>query len=219
MFPMRMGSSAAQAATGASSVATPIPPNTSGGRPRYVHVAVSAAAFVLPGDLDVVVSAGTAATGVLTAAGQPTDGETVTIDGKVYTFQDTLTNVDGNVLIGATASDSLDNLIAAIMGTAGAGTTYAAATTRHPTVNAAAGVGDTVDVTARGEGTWGNAIGTTEDAAQLSWGAATLTGGTAVGARVDPAAPLVLAVHGQTHIAHIQESGAGTITIVPLEQE
>lgn len=62
--------------------------------------------------------------------------ETVTIDVKVYTFQTTLTDVDGNVLIGATFAESLANLIAAVNLDVGAGTTYAASMTLHPTVEA-----------------------------------------------------------------------------------
>lgn len=120
-----------------------------------------------------------AATGTLTAAGNPSDGNTVTIGTRVYTFQTVLTNVAGNVLIGASASDSLDNLIAAITGGAGSGTVYAAATTTHPTVTAVAGIGDTVTVTALTAGTAGNAIATTETSSNLSFGAATLTGGVA----------------------------------------
>ena len=118
-----------------------------------------------------------AATGVLTLTGNALNSQTVTIDTKVYTFQTTLTNVDGNVLIGATASDSLDNLIAAITLGAGAGTTYATSTTEHPTVTAAAGAGDTMDVTAKTAGTSGNSIATTETLTNGSWANATLTGG------------------------------------------
>lgn len=117
------------------------------------------------------------ATGVLTAAGNPGDGDTVTIGSKIYTFQTVLTNVDGNVLIGASASDSLDNLIAAINLGAGSGTVYAAATTLHPTVSAAAGAGDTMNASAKTAGAAGNAIATTEASTNLSWAAATLTGG------------------------------------------
>lgn len=117
------------------------------------------------------------ATGVLTLTGDPLDGESVLIDTKTYTFEDTLTNVDGNVLIGATASDSIDNLIAAIVLGAGSGTLYAAATTLHPTVSAAAGVGDTMDATAKSPGIGGNTIATTEGLTNGSWGAATLEDG------------------------------------------
>lgn len=118
------------------------------------------------------------ATGVLTLTGNAGDTETVVIGGKTYTFQTVLTNSDGNVLIGATASDSIDNLIAAITTGAGAGTVYAAATVIHPTVTAAAGAGDTMDVTALTAGTAGNSIGTTETLGNGSFGGATLSGGT-----------------------------------------
>lgn len=120
-----------------------------------------------------------AATGTLTLVANPTDGDTVTIGTKTYTLQDTLTNTNGNVKIGATASDTLDNLIAAINLAAGAGTTYAAATTVHPTVTAAAGAGDTMTVTAKSTGTAGNAIATTETFTNSGnvFGAATLAGG------------------------------------------
>lgn len=126
---------------------------------------------------DIVVPSGVAATGILTLTGNALDTETVTIDTKTYTFQATLTDVDGNVLIGATASDSIDNLIAAITLGAGSGTLYAASTTLHPTVTAAAGAGDTMDATAKTQGTAGNTIATTETLTNGSWGAATLSGG------------------------------------------
>jgi hypothetical protein len=123
--------------------------------------------------------AAVAATGTLTAAANAADTETVTIGGKVYTFQDTLTNVDGNVKVGATAADSLANLSAAINLGSGAGTLYAAATTLHPSVSGN-GASPLV-VTAKTAGAAGNSIATTETAAQLSWGAATLTGGANAG--------------------------------------
>jgi hypothetical protein len=126
---------------------------------------------------DVVVPAAVSAVGTLTATANFADTETVTTGTKTYTFQTVLTNVDGNVLIGATASDSLDNLIAAINLGAGSGTLYAAATTANGFVSAAAGAGDTMDVTALTTGAHGNAIATTDGAANASWGSATLTGG------------------------------------------
>ena len=103
--------------------------------------------------------------------------ETITIGSKIYRFQSTLTNVDGNVHIGASTSDSIDNLIAAIMLGAGGGVDYAAVMTEHPTVTATAGAGDTMDTLAKTVGAAGNAIATTETSANASWGAATLTGG------------------------------------------
>lgn len=81
---------------------------------------------------------------ILTLSGNITDGETVTIDSKVYTFEDELTEVDGNVHIGVAATNTIDNLIDAINLGAGGGTDYATATTLHPTVTGAVGAGDTM---------------------------------------------------------------------------
>lgn len=119
-----------------------------------------------------------AATGVLTLTVFPLNNETITIDAKVYTWQDVLTNVDGNVLIGGVGGEqTLDNLIAAINLGAGAGTAYAAATTLHPTVSASAGPGFTMDAQAKTAGTGGNSIATTETMTGSSWANATLLGG------------------------------------------
>jgi len=126
---------------------------------------------------DITVPASVQAAGTLTAAGNFANGNTVTTGTKTYTFQTVLTNVDGNVLIGATASDSLDNLIAAINLGAGSGTLYAAATTANGFVSAAAGAGDTMVATALFGGTVGNTIATTETSATASWGGSTLSGG------------------------------------------
>lgn len=114
--------------------------------------------------------------GTLTLTGNAVDLETVTIDGVVYTWVDTLVSAF-DVLIGATASDSLDNLIAAINGAAGAGTTYGTGTTAHPRVDAAAGAGDTMTATATSFGSGGNGIGTSTVMADGSWATTHLTGG------------------------------------------
>lgn len=127
---------------------------------------------------DITVPSSATATETLTLTGNALDTETVTLGTKTYTFQTSLTDVDGNVLIGATASDSLDNLIAAITLGAGAGTTYAASMTANDDATAAAGAGDTMDASATGGGTWGNLIATTETLTNGSWGAAVMSGGT-----------------------------------------
>lgn len=119
------------------------------------------------------------ATGTLTATANFANSETVTLNGKVYTFQTTLTNVDGNVKIGATLTASLLNLLHAINKLGGvSGTDYAAATTVHPTIEATASNATTLNVRALVSGTGGNALTTTETCANASFGAATLTGGT-----------------------------------------
>lgn len=146
-----------------------------------------------------------AATGTLTLLGNLADGNTVTIGTKTYTFQTVLTNIDGNVLIGAFAWDSIDNLISAINLAAGAGTTYAAATTLHPTVTAVAGAGDTLEATAKVLGVSGNSIVTTAVSGAASWGAASLTGGVTetatIGGKVYTFDTVLLNIDGHVLIA------------------
>lgn len=107
------------------------------------------------------------------------DTNTVTIGSQVYTFQTVLTDSADNVLIGASASDSADNLIAAIMGGAGVGTLYGTGTSINTDVTAVAGSGDTIDVIAIIAGTVSNVIATTDTITGTSaWDNVTLTGGT-----------------------------------------
>lgn len=119
-------------------------------------------------------------------ASNVSNGDTVTIGSKVYTFQTVLTNVDGNVKIGATAALSLTNLFNAINNVSESGTPgtdYATAMTTNTQVVASNPTSTTLYVQSLTAGTAGNSIATTETSAQLSWGAATLTGGaTAVSA-------------------------------------
>jgi uncharacterized protein len=106
---------------------------------------------------------GVTAQGALTLANNPDDGDTMTIGTKTYTFQTTLTNADGNILIGAGVGDTRANLVAALQMGPGAGTTYAAATTPHPDVEVTgAFAGQRLVITARRAGLGGNAIATTE---------------------------------------------------------
>jgi hypothetical protein len=137
------------------------------------------ATAVTSGRISVDVSAGgVKASGTLTLTENAANTNTVTIGSTVYTFQDTLTNVAYNVKVGASASATIDNLIAAITAGAGSGTAYAAATTAHPSVTAAAGDGDTMTVTALVTGTAGNSIATTDTLAGSSaFGAAVLQNG------------------------------------------
>lgn len=116
------------------------------------------------------------ATGTLTSTGvNVSNNDTVTIDAKVYTFKTALTPAANEVLIGANAAASLQNLFDAINRTGTPGTQYGAATDRHTTVTATAVTTTTVVVTARVPGRSGTLIATTETAVTLSWGAATLS--------------------------------------------
>lgn len=128
------------------------------------------------------VSAATKATQTLTLSGNLSNGDTVTIGTKVYTAQDTLTEVDGNFHIGASASATIDNLAAAINLTTGvSGTDYAAAMTINSQVVAVNGAGDTLVITAKVAGTAANAYATTETSSSAAWGASTMAGGAANG--------------------------------------
>lgn len=130
------------------------------------------------------VSSGAAASETLTFITQPEIGETVTIDGKVYTFQDVLTNADGNVLIGVDLEATIENLVHAINGTGTPGTHYAVATTVHPKVTAE-GTSTTVEVTAKFKGVSGNEIAVETDVTDASWGGTELSGGANIATNTD----------------------------------
>jgi len=120
-----------------------------------------------------------AASGKLVSTGTAVaDGEKVIIGATVYTFRTALSTtpaVPYEVLIGVSAAAQMTNLTAAIMATAGAGTTYGTGTVEHPTVTAAVADTDDVDLTAKTKGVVGNLIATTDDSDQLSWGSADVT--------------------------------------------
>lgn len=112
-----------------------------------------------------------------TASGSIDNAQTVTIGSKVYTFQATLTDVDGNVKLGADDAESYANLAAAIELGAGAGTAYAASMTRHPSVEVLS-VGATPDITVGAPGEGANQISLAETGTgTIAWGGATLSGG------------------------------------------
>ncbi len=116
-------------------------------------------------------------TGVLTLSANVSDTETVTIGDHVYTFQTSLTDLPDNVLIGALATDSIDNLIAAINNGAGEGTKYGTGTVINAYVTASAGAGDTMDVVDK-VGLLTSA--TTETSGTASWAATSLVQHTGV---------------------------------------
>lgn len=122
----------------------------------------------------------TFAVATLTLGATPLNNSTVTVNGTVYTFKTTLSAgpaVPYEVLIGAAATNSLDNLVAAINGAAGAGTTYGTGTVAHTTVGATKASASTMTATARFGGTDQNAYPVVTNVVTGSWGTATLTGG------------------------------------------
>lgn len=102
------------------------------------------------------VEGGAYATTSFVLTSNPTNNTVMSINGKQYRFQTTLTNVDGNVLIGATIADTISNLYRAFTLGAGSGTDYAAATTANPYVTATAFDADSVDFQAITIGTFPN---------------------------------------------------------------
>jgi hypothetical protein len=106
----------------------------------------------------------------LATTGNFTSGETVTIGSQVYQFRAVLSAVAGYVLLGADVTESLGNLAAAVIGGAGAGTAYAAATP----VNASAEgyvsqYGTWLTTRALTPGAAGNAIACASTALNAMW--------------------------------------------------
>jgi hypothetical protein len=100
-------------------------------------------------------------------SGNFANGETVTVGSKTYTFQDTLTDADGNVHIShVNGAGSLTNLGAAIRLTGG---DYAASMTVHPQVTAWENRADLLTVQALAPGASGNSIAVSDATANSSW--------------------------------------------------
>lgn len=131
--------------------------------------------------LDAINGDGDVATGVLTASANPAAGGVIRIGNYYYTIVAALTGAPFEVLRGVAATNTLDNLIAAINSAAGGGTTYGVLTPKNPDVSAAAGAGDTIDLSSRYRGVDANNIVTTDDSASISFGASTLAGATGAG--------------------------------------
>lgn len=130
-----------------------------------------------PNDFDYVSADLVAATGTLTFTANPLDTEQVVIGSTTYTFQTVLVDAANNVLIGATAEDSLDNLLAAVNLEAGAGTLYGTGTVQNPDASLTDLPDEQVLATARTPGTAGNSVTTTTTVTGGSWSAGTLLGG------------------------------------------
>ena len=115
------------------------------------------------------------ATGSLSFNGNATDGETVTIGETVYRY--VILPVQAyDVLIGASASITIANHIAAVNDSGVEGVNYGTGTEAHPDVTASTVPGQ-MDVIAKVAGVGGNSIVTTSTSLTATWGAATLEGG------------------------------------------
>ena len=121
---------------------------------------------------------GTAPTTTLTSTGTAGNNETFTIGSRVYTLKTALTasTTANEILIGAAATNTLDNIKEAINGTGTPGTNYGSNTVRHPQVTAGAKNATTLVITSTDTNASG-LIATTETMANFSFTAATLTNG------------------------------------------
>lgn len=125
---------------------------------------------------------GTAASGtVVFSAADPTDQDTITVDGIVYTIENgALTDYD--VDMSTTEATMAANFAAAINRTGTPGTTYSLAIAAHPTVRASVNSA-TVTLTARSPGSAGNSITLSESSTGATVSGATLAGGADAGAQ------------------------------------
>jgi hypothetical protein len=123
------------------------------------------------------------AAATLTLTGNAVAAETVTIGAVTYTFRTSVSTTANEVLIGATASATLDNLKSAINLDGSA--VYGSATVVHPTVHAGAKTATTLVLSAKTGGTGGNSLASTETMTNGSFGGATFANGAAVTA-IDP---------------------------------
>jgi hypothetical protein len=154
------------------------------------------------------------ATNTLVAAGSGdvTAGDTVNVNGQIYTFRASVGSTANEVLVAGTADGSLDNLIAAINKAAGGGTTYGSATVANAFVTAGARSTHTSTLTSKVIGTVGNAytLVATITASKITAGAGTFSGGLNAIAN-----EVVVGVDGDTSLTNLSHaidggSGAGT---------
>lgn len=127
---------------------------------------------------------GTAPTTTLTSTGTAGDGETLTLAGpsatRVYTFKTALTGAANEVLIGAAATNTLDNLKDAINATTvsgGPGTTYGTGTKRNLDFTAGAKTATTLVIASTDTNSSGSSA-TTETMANFSFTGGTMSAGT-----------------------------------------
>ena len=130
--------------------------------------------------------AAVAPTTTLTSTGVFANNDTITIGGITYTTKTALTTTvpvgqtANEILIGAAATNSLDNIKDAINGTSvsgNPGVIYGQLTKRNPLVTAGAKTATTLVCTTTDTNV-GGSTGTTKSAANFAWTGATMSAGT-----------------------------------------
>jgi hypothetical protein len=103
------------------------------------------------------------------------DGETVTIGGQVYTFQNSLTQTNGNILIQAgSVAGTRNGLLAAIgalqVASAVSSIAFAGNTVINSSVRASSIGANSVQLTAKVPGPFANSVALATSAASFVWG-------------------------------------------------
>ena len=111
--------------------------------------------------------------------GVTTATATITINGRVYTFVDALSEDEADaivdqILYGGDEATALDNMLVAINAGDTAGTNYSTGTVVNPDVTAGANTNTTQVITAKVKGVIGDLITTTETLANTVWDDVTL---------------------------------------------
>jgi len=146
---------------------------------KYLNDSVLEQAVIFAEKNKTPATAAVAASTTLTATGNPVNGDTMTVAGRTYTFVTTIDNATPNqILIGAAATNTLDNIKAALSpAQAGQGTTWSYPTVPLSEVVTGTKTATTLVISARNTGTAGNSIGTTDTSANLAFTGATMAGG------------------------------------------
>lgn len=145
--------------------------------PLYSVVSVIGGVLALAGVAGAAQGSATQTVTFSTAA--PADGDTVTVNGRAYTFKTALSTgptVANQVLAGANISAAAANLVAAINGSAGAGATYSVGTAVNEDVSGSANAG-VVTLVARNPGDEGNALTLSKVGTNIAVGGATFASG------------------------------------------
>jgi hypothetical protein len=170
---------------------------------------------------DIPIAAAVAATGTLTSTGAFSDGETVTIGTQTYTFRSPFVDAANNINAAGTQAATHENLRRAINGDGVQGTNYGTGTPVNADVTAA-DTGTTNVLTAKKAGTFGNTVATTETGANISFGAATLTGGSGGDVKILTAGQLpsnlIAAVGAVTTRGTVLQTTGGTFGTADLAE-
>lgn len=162
-----------------------------------------------------------AATAQLILSSNPLTTETVVVGGTTYTFVTALSTgptVADEVLIGADRDESIANLIAAVNGGAGEGTTYSTGTVVNPDATALETGNGEITFTATSQGVGGNSTTSTTTVTGGNFeNGSTFTGGLDIPGPQDfllgPLPPLTTQVRGIQFTPRLSKVDAGSAEI------